>query len=234
MVFVLVHGGGFGGSCWDRMVPFLAEPAIAVDLPGRGSRPGDVATITLDEYVDATVEDIERGDLTDVVLVGHSAAGLSLPGVVARIPQRLRRVVFVSCLVPDDGKCAQDMFDATITAAADQANADDSQGTLHADVARAWFANDMDDADADHTLSLLVPEPMGTTMAPVSLAALRATVVPKTWVRLLRDVVLPVERQERFRANAGADDVVELDAGHMAMISRPAELAAILNELAAR
>ncbi len=38
-------------------------------------------------------------------------------------------------------------------------------------------------------------------------------------------------KQDRFVANLGGADVVDLDAGHMAMISRPAELAAILDRL---
>ena len=29
---VLVHGGGFAGSCWDLLVPELDAPSVAVDL----------------------------------------------------------------------------------------------------------------------------------------------------------------------------------------------------------
>ena len=36
---VLVHGGGFDSRCWDPLLPHLAGPAIAVDLPGRGVTP---------------------------------------------------------------------------------------------------------------------------------------------------------------------------------------------------
>lgn len=36
MSVVLVHGAGMGSSCWDRLVPLLDGPAVAVDLPGRG------------------------------------------------------------------------------------------------------------------------------------------------------------------------------------------------------
>ena len=38
VMFVLVHGAGMGANCWDRLLPHLDRPAIAVDLPGRGSR----------------------------------------------------------------------------------------------------------------------------------------------------------------------------------------------------
>ena len=56
--------------------------------------------------------------------------------------------------------------------------------------------------------------------------------VPVTYVRLLLDQTLPLEQQDRAIAAVGAvrpPDVVELEAGHMAMVSRPEELAAIIN-----
>ncbi|MEU7813129.1 alpha/beta fold hydrolase [Pseudonocardia sp. NPDC049154] len=40
MSFVLVHGAGYGASCWDELVPLLEHDTLAVDLPGRGSRAG--------------------------------------------------------------------------------------------------------------------------------------------------------------------------------------------------
>ena len=42
------------------------------------------------------------------------------------------------------------------------------------------------------------------------------------------------EMQDGFIANIGGAEVIDLDSGHMAMISQPAALAAILDELAAR
>lgn len=39
MSFVLIHGAGFGANCWDELIPHLNTEALAVDLPGRGTRP---------------------------------------------------------------------------------------------------------------------------------------------------------------------------------------------------
>ena len=38
MSFVLIHGAGLGASCWDELIPHLNTEALAVDLPGRGTR----------------------------------------------------------------------------------------------------------------------------------------------------------------------------------------------------
>src|SRR5690606_7323200 len=82
--FVLVHGGAHGAGCWDRLPPLLARDprvarVLAVDLPGHGRRleAKPQAEITLDDYVDAVVGDVLGEDLADVVLVGHSLAGIT-------------------------------------------------------------------------------------------------------------------------------------------------------------
>jgi hypothetical protein len=78
----------------------------------------------------------------------------------------------------------------------------------------------------------MVPESMGPVFEPVDLSGLEAD-VPRTYVRLLRDGSLSVATQGQMIANLGDVDVVDLDAGHMAMISHPRELAALLAGIAA-
>ena len=55
--------------------------------------------------------------------------------------------------------------------------------------------------------------------------------LPRTYVRLLQDASLTVATQDQMIANLGGAEVVDLDAGHMAMISQPAALASLLNAL---
>ena len=59
MTFVLVHGGGFAGSCWERLVLLLDGDVHVVDLPGRGNRPADLGTVT----IDANLGDVDVVDL---------------------------------------------------------------------------------------------------------------------------------------------------------------------------
>jgi pimeloyl-ACP methyl ester carboxylesterase len=50
-------------------------------------------------------------DLFDVTLVGHSLAGMTLPGVAARVSDRIGRLVFISCVVPPHGVSVADVLD---------------------------------------------------------------------------------------------------------------------------
>jgi hypothetical protein len=56
--------------------------------------------------------------------------------------------------------------------------------------------------------------------------------VPRTWVLTLRDAILTPDMQRRFATRIGEHDQIDIDAGHMCMIGRPTELAAILNGIA--
>ena len=73
-----------------------------------------------------------------------------------------------------------------------------------------------------------MPEAIGLITDTVRLDGVGST--PCTWVRTLRDLILEPDKQLGFAATLPACEVVDLDAGHMCMVSRPADLAGILAE----
>jgi pimeloyl-ACP methyl ester carboxylesterase len=63
--------------------------------------------IHLADYVDDVVREIEERDLRDVVLVGHSLAGITLPLAAERVADRLRRLIDLSNPLPGFGMPAR-------------------------------------------------------------------------------------------------------------------------------
>src|SRR5579862_9974256 len=111
---VLVHGGGGDRRTWELLVACLSGPSLAVDLPGRGAHPMPLRDVMFAACAAAVRDDIDRAGFDEVVLVGHSLAGCSMPAMIGLLGARVRHAVFVAATVPDDGKSAYDMLDPAI------------------------------------------------------------------------------------------------------------------------
>lgn len=227
---VLIHGGSFAGSCWDPLLPHLAGPVLAVDLPGRGRRPADLRSVTLADCADSVVADIDEARFDRVVVVGHSLAGATMPFLVERLGDRIAGMVFVACSVPPDGAAIVDTLDPAIREMA-RAAAGAVPGVPDPAFAVAMFGNGLDDEQLAFTLAAQVPEAPQLTLGTVPTAALDA-VAHKAWILCEDDAIVSPEKQRAFAALVGAE-VVELAASHMAMIHRPAALAAAIEPLRA-
>ncbi|MGW7594743.1 alpha/beta fold hydrolase, partial [Streptomyces rubiginosohelvolus] len=103
--FVLVAGAWLGSWAWDEVVPELraaGHGAHALTLSGLAEKQGVPAG--QQTHVQDIVGEIERLDLRDVVLVGHSYSGIPAGQAAERIGDRLAHVVFVDSNVPVDGE----------------------------------------------------------------------------------------------------------------------------------
>ena len=108
--FALVHGAYLGASCWDPLVVELEQRGharVAVDLPCDDPVAGAeaYAQTLLAALAEGDVGDDEDED--DVIVVGHSLGGLTIPVVAALRP--VRRLVFLAALVPAPGMSFDEM-----------------------------------------------------------------------------------------------------------------------------
>ena len=112
--FVLVPGSWCGAWCWKPVADRLRNAGHTVfpmSLTGLAERSHLLSDrITLETHVMDVVNLIKYNDLRDVVLVGHSYAGIVLTAVAERIPQCLRHIVYLDAMVPKPGECAMDLI----------------------------------------------------------------------------------------------------------------------------
>ena len=118
--FVLVHGGGHGGWCYQRVARLLqAEGHVvyAPSLTGLGERshlrgPG----IDLDTHITDVTALLHYEDLHDVVLVGHSYGGMVITGAADRAVDRVGAVVYLDAANPRNGQSLVDVAGPIIEA----------------------------------------------------------------------------------------------------------------------
>ena len=250
--FVLVHGGAHGAWCWERLVPHLPGPALAVDLPPKAIRgvraeeataPPELSEVGVDDFAASVIADADAAGLDRFVLVGHSMGGLTIPEVARRVPERVEHLVFVSCLVPPDGGSIVEALPEEFRDLVRQSVADAIAGVsgvvmgqLDDDTTRHMFCNDMDDEQTAFVLAHTGLEAPRAFADPVTRVGVPPE-LPKTYVRLARDQALAPGDQERqiasLRESPGGElRIVDLDTGHDVMISEPETLAAVLGEIA--
>src|SRR3954462_4194846 len=115
--YVVVHGATAGGWEWRKTGNFLTadgHTVYRVTLTGLGEREHlNSPDIDLQTHINDVVNLILYEDLHDVVLTGHSYGGMVITGVMDRIPERIRHVVFLDAAVPDDGMSLFDLFGGT-------------------------------------------------------------------------------------------------------------------------
>jgi len=110
--FVLVHGAWHGGWCWRRVVSLLrgaGHEVLTPSLTGLGDRAHlSRPDIDLDTHIQDILMLIDMEELDDIVLVGHSYAGMVVTGVADRVPSKIGSLVYLDAFVPENGKAQMD------------------------------------------------------------------------------------------------------------------------------
>jgi pimeloyl-ACP methyl ester carboxylesterase len=111
--YVLVHGGGHGGWCYQRVARLLRSAGHEVYTPtlsGLGERSNLLTPdIDLDLHVRDVVAVLQYEDLRDVILVGHSYGGMVITGAADRAADRVGRVVYLDAANPENGQSLVDV-----------------------------------------------------------------------------------------------------------------------------
>jgi pimeloyl-ACP methyl ester carboxylesterase len=118
--YVLVHGGGHGGWCYQpvaRLLQAQGHTVYAPSLTGLGEREHLLSpAVDLDLHVRDVVALLEVEDLRDVILVGHSYGGMVITGIADRAADRVGKLVYLDAANPVNGQSLVDVAGPVINA----------------------------------------------------------------------------------------------------------------------
>ncbi|PYO65474.1 MAG: alpha/beta hydrolase [Gemmatimonadetes bacterium] len=220
--YVIVHGAWGGGWDWravDSMLTLRGNRVVRVTLTGLGERVHLASpTIGLSTHIDDVVNTILWEDLHDVVLVGHSYGGIVITGVVDRIPDRIRRLVYLDAFLPDSGE--------TTLALADSIGATFVRSNIREGfIIPSWVTD-------DHAIPRDVPQPLRTFTDTLRLVNAAARHILATYILTFEPTVTP-DPFQRFadRAAARGWPVYRMQANHTPERSARVALVALLQRV---
>lgn len=233
--FVLIHGSSSGGWVWLKLAPLLRVGGHQVYNPTLTGLSDRIhlgsCGVNLTTHITDVFNLVFYEDLSNVILVGNSYGGMVITGVAAKIPERLKLLVYLDAYLPDDGQSEADLLPAEMFAAR-QADAAAHGGLMQPPppvmfgvtdpILEAWVK------------ARMTPHPLATYIEPVPAGNATSAVIPRIFIHCTGN---PSTTPDLFstsaaKAKARAWRVNELAAGHLAMLTAPGLLAELLLKVA--
>jgi pimeloyl-ACP methyl ester carboxylesterase len=199
---------------------------IAVDLPCEDM------TATFESYAEIVVNALEVEDATDVVVVGHSLGGLTIPLVAVRWP--VRRLVYLCAGVPIPRLSMREQLALepdTRAPGCDVGLEPDDQGRtcwVSEAGARRVLYGDCEVSVSHGAFERLRPQAQTPLVQPCPLDTLPPT--PSTYIVCRDDRRLNPEHCRKVARGRLDAELIELPGSHSPMLSRPGHLATVLHE----
>lgn len=234
--FMLIHGGGHGGWCYQPVARLLQKNGhivYAPSLTGLAERAHLVsADVDLDMHITDVARLLEYEDLRDVIIVGHSYGGMVITGAADRAADRIGHRVYLDAAYPRHNESLLEHAGPMISAARQAGRVVNGVELVQfPDVAGPEFYGVTDPVQNAWAKARLTPQPWKCFEQKLQLhneAAMRA--IPES--HLICTATIPGRDMALLRDRAQGR-VWDIDTGHDLMLTEPAWVAARLEQVAA-
>jgi len=235
--FILVHGAGHGGWCWEKVQPILeshGHKVCAPDLPGLGKDPTPPANVTLADNVEKISRLLDKME-EPVVLVGHALGGVTISQTAEARRRRIKALVYVCGLMPPSGKASREMTAGDpeiLFRRSREVSPDGLTYTFARAQLPALFYQDCSPEDRYRAMERLRPQPISISTTPLTLTEERYGSVPRWYIECTLDNAIRIGRQ-RAMVKTLPCKVITMECGHSPFYSNPEELVEHLEAIAA-
>lgn len=230
--FTLLHGAWHGAWCWEHVARILRGRGHNVTTPtqtGLGEKADLLsADITLQTFVDDVVSHLTENDLNSVILVGHSFGGGPITGAAAKVPERIRELVYLDSLLPLSGVSQSERLPAETWAERKQ-NAIASSGGLSIPCPPGEAFGILDADQQRWVEARLTPHPTRTYETAIHFEGSPGNGLPCRYIRPTNPAYQSAEASVQLARSLGWP-IQEIVTGHDAMVSAPEALADLLEK----
>jgi pimeloyl-ACP methyl ester carboxylesterase len=231
--FLICHGAWSAGWAWGKVRPLLRAAGHEIHTPtytGLGERAHLVSPqVDLETHIQDVLSVIEFENLTSFVLLGHSYGGMVATGVADRVPERVKKLIYLDAFVPENGQSLNDLRGPVPPPAAPPTTPPLVDWLLPP----MPPAQDTSPEDLAWTGPRRRPQPVKTFTQKLHLLHPGKPRFPRAYIYCAKkepgDVFLQFSK--RFKSNQDWH-YVERDWSHSPNVTAPAELANLLIELA--
>lgn len=223
--YVIVHGAWGGAWQFKNTGKLLQEAGHTVYRPtmtGLGERHHlNNSSINLTTHITDVVNTILFENLNDVILVGHSYGGMVVTGVADSIPNRIKKIIYLDAIVPDENKSAVESLGMDESASASAFPIQEGS------IVPSWV-KDTTKTPRD------VPHPLGTFVQPLDYSEAKIAHIPATYIFTYETSMGGKEKDTFYpfylKAKKRNWKIVEMEASHNPQIDKLQELVAVLLE----
>ena len=225
--YVLVHGACHDGSHFEACAAPIRAAGHTVYCPTlAGNRPGDSRkTTTLEDAINSLIAFFEDNAIFDAVLVGHSWGGIPITAAADRMgPARVRRLVYFSAFVPNDGESLMDLCPPHYQALFPALAGDTGEVLFPFPILREAFINDGTLEQAEGLAATLNAQPFNTMNDKVKLSQNPAVfTIGKSFLHCTEDTSLPQSYpfHPRLSEKLGLYRLVTMPGSHSTHVTAP-------------
>ena len=230
--FVLVPGAWLGGWVWKKLAPVLEEyghDVVPVTLTGLGERSHlSNPHIGLNTAIEDVRNIIEYEDLHDVVLVGHSFAGIVAGGVTDQIPDRITTLLYLDANILGNTQLPQGIFTSWSEKGRKSVledcrdDGDGLEWPLTEEMLKG-MAFDLEAQDTNWMMSKVIPHPIKMFQDTISLSPGYDS-IRKAYLFCTKDG----KAKDWMNEAELSGKIATMRSGHYSMVTKPRELAHIL------
>lgn len=231
--FLLLPGGGMSSWVWEKVVPLLDAPAITPEYRLKENTFRNRTEATIADCVAYHQQLMNGSEIERFVLVGHSGAGALAAAIAKATPGKVTSIVYVSANIPRNHTTTLDALPFLLkllnkAAIKGQVKIDSTPMMKKASMIKKYFCNTCDDETVNYVLAhQMLSEPLCVAFEPYDYDNFPP--LHQVFVVLTKDNTQSEAQQRKMMANLGITETRKIDSDHMVMLSRPDELAGVLN-----